>query len=329
MIFLFSRSQQLSLIILSFLFLSLSPSASAKPSSWGYQLQDLVVDDLIASPFDLLVIDYSKDGTEDFALSLSEVSEIQTSGKIVVSYISIGEAEDYRYYFENNWLDSPPSWLGEENPDWEGNYKVNYWEQDWKDIVFDYIDKILSSNFNGIYLDIIDAYEYYEASRPSAMEDMISFVTEISDYAKSYSSFGDSFWIIPQNGEQLLEDEDYRSVIDAIGREDVYVIPDDHSEEKRETAEIETIESYLDLLIDDGKEVFVVDYTDDSSLISFARESAAEKGYIGYIGILDLDHLVDQSFIPTEEASFLSLASISLVILTTIFLKKSYSRKKR
>ena len=322
--FSFSRFFHL-VFILSLLTLSFSPSVSASPSSWGYQLQDLVVDDLISSPFDLLVIDYSKDGSDDFALSLSEVSDIQSSDKTVISYISIGEAEDYRYYFNSDWLTSPPSWLGEENPDWEGNYKVNYWEQDWKDIVFDYIDKILSSNFNGIYLDIIDAYEYYETSRPSALEDMISFVTEISDYAKSYSSFGDSFWIIPQNGEQLLEDEDYRSVIDAIGREDVYVIPDDHSEEKRERAEIETIESYLDLLIDDGKEVFVVDYTDDSS----ARESAAEKGYISYIGILDLDRLVDQSFIPTEEASFLSLATISLVILTTIFLKKSYSRKKR
>ncbi|MCG3218757.1 MAG: endo alpha-1,4 polygalactosaminidase, partial [Candidatus Heimdallarchaeota archaeon] len=164
--------------------------------------------------------------------------------------------------------------------------------------------------------DIIDAYEYYEASRPSALEDMISFVTEISDYAKSYSSFGDSFWIIPQNGEQLLEDEDYRDVIDAIGREDVYIIPDDHSEEKRETAEIEVIESYLDILKDDGKEVFVVDYTDDSSLISFVRESVAEKEYISYIGTLDLDHLVDQSFPPTEdEASFLSIVNISLVVL--------------
>ena len=247
--FSFSRFFHL-VFILSLLTLSFSPSVSASPSSWGYQLQDLVVDDLIASPFDLLVIDYSKDGSDDYALSLSEVSDIQSSDKTVISYISIGEAEDYRYYFNSDWLTSPPSWLGEENPDWEGNYKVNYWEQDWKDIVFDYIDKILSSNFNGIYLDIIDAYEYYEASRPSALEDMISFVTEISDYAKSYSSFGDSFWIIPQNGEQLLEDEDYRSVIDAIGREDVYVIPDDHSEEKRERAEIETIESYLDLLID-------------------------------------------------------------------------------
>ncbi|MCG3217645.1 MAG: endo alpha-1,4 polygalactosaminidase, partial [Candidatus Heimdallarchaeota archaeon] len=116
-----SRYLQVSLIIFSIVSLSLfTPSASAGPSSWGYQLQSLVVDDLTASPFDLLVIDYSKDGTDDFALSVSEVSEIQSFEKIVISYISIGEAEDYRYYFDSDWLNSPPYWLGEENPDWGG-----------------------------------------------------------------------------------------------------------------------------------------------------------------------------------------------------------------
>ena len=28
-----------------------------------------------------------------------------------------------------------PSWLEDENPDWEGNYRVKYWEAEWQKII--------------------------------------------------------------------------------------------------------------------------------------------------------------------------------------------------
>jgi cysteinyl-tRNA synthetase len=53
-----------------------------------------------------------------------------------------------------------------ENPDWPGNYKVKYWETDWQNIIYknsdSYLNKILTAGFDGVYLDIIDAFEYYE-----------------------------------------------------------------------------------------------------------------------------------------------------------------------
>jgi len=80
--------------------------------------------------------------------------------------MSIGEAEDYRYYWQSNWTVGNPSWLESENPDWKGNYKVKYWHQEWKDIIYgtadSYLEKIINANFDGVYLDIIDAFEYYE-----------------------------------------------------------------------------------------------------------------------------------------------------------------------
>lgn len=89
------------------------------------------------------------------------------STRLVIGYMSIGEAEDYRYYWDSAWDTTPPSWLAEENPDWPGNYKVHYWQQGWKDIISgnasSYLKKILDSGFNGVYLDIIDAFEYFES----------------------------------------------------------------------------------------------------------------------------------------------------------------------
>jgi cysteinyl-tRNA synthetase len=91
-------------------------------------------------------------------------------GGKVVAYLSIGEAERYRYYWQRAWDANrdgrpdaaAPSWLGHENPDWPGNYKVKYWDPAWQKIVFEYVDKIAAQGFDGVYLDIIDAYEYYE-----------------------------------------------------------------------------------------------------------------------------------------------------------------------
>ena len=52
------------------------------------------------------------------------------------------------------------------SPDWEGNYKVRYWEEDWQAIIYgdadSYLQKILDAGFDGVYLDIIDAFEYFE-----------------------------------------------------------------------------------------------------------------------------------------------------------------------
>lgn len=83
--------------------------------------------------------------------------------------MSIGEAEDYRYYWQLEWDINPPSWIDKENPDWQGNYKVQYWNESWQNIIFgsdkSYLDKIIETGFDGVYLDIIDAFEYFENKR--------------------------------------------------------------------------------------------------------------------------------------------------------------------
>lgn len=84
----------------------------------------------------------------------------------MIAYMSIGEAEDYRYYWQTEWEINPPSWLAEENPNWPGNYKVRYWDLAWQEIIYgndnSYLKKILDAGFDGVYLDIIDTFEYFE-----------------------------------------------------------------------------------------------------------------------------------------------------------------------
>ncbi len=86
--------------------------------------------------------------------------------RLVISYMSIGEAEEYRYYWQNEWEVGDPEWLFKENPNWEGNYKVMYWKPEWKAIIYgdedSYLQRIVDAGFDGVYLDIIDGYEFFE-----------------------------------------------------------------------------------------------------------------------------------------------------------------------
>lgn len=122
---------------------------------------------LAQSKYDILIIDAYYGDTP---LTADEVNRLKTKpqgGKrLVLSYISIGEAEDYRPYWQEDWFKKKPVWLAEENEDWEGNYKVKYWRKDWQDIIFGSstasLDIIIRSDFDGVFLDIVDAFQYFE-----------------------------------------------------------------------------------------------------------------------------------------------------------------------
>jgi len=102
---------------------------------FAYLLQNINKETVRNSKYDLLIMDYSSDGNETGEFSYSEVNYMKSTGdkkKFFISYISIGEAENYRFYWDESWdadhdgIPDPgaPNWLDNENPDWEGNYKV-------------------------------------------------------------------------------------------------------------------------------------------------------------------------------------------------------------
>ena len=121
-----------------------------------------------ATNYDLLIMDlYFHDGTIFTASEILQLKNKANGGKrILLSYMSIGEAEDYRYYWQTSWNTTKPTWLNSVNPNWPGNYKVQYWNSEWQSIIYgndnSYVKKIIDAGFEGVYLDIIDAFEYYE-----------------------------------------------------------------------------------------------------------------------------------------------------------------------
>jgi len=100
--------------------------------SWAYQLQGedgayLDLTPLAVSDSDLFVIDYSRDGSDEGRFTSAKIDALRDGGpgvRTVLAYLSIGEAESYRSYWDLAWQSDPPPWLGPTNPDWAGNYKA-------------------------------------------------------------------------------------------------------------------------------------------------------------------------------------------------------------
>ncbi len=251
--------------------------------SFVYLLQNMSIEELARANADLAIIDYSLDGTEDGELTASQVNVIKSSDhpKKVLSYLSIGEAEDYRFYWNDSWYDDPPEWLDQENPNWEGNYKVKYWYPEWQAIIFEYLDRIINAGFDGVYLDIIDAYWYYHDMVPDSDIRMMDFVIKIANYARNVT--GDPNWgIFPQNAEELTENETYLSVISGIGREDVFLTEDD-SDTIRSEKSLQPIIEHLTRVKNAGKLVLTIDYTRNPDLVKYVYQQARGHGFVPYV----------------------------------------------
>ncbi|MCR5436870.1 MAG: endo alpha-1,4 polygalactosaminidase [Treponema sp.] len=132
----------------------------------NYSSKQDFISDLCQTDYDALIIDLFC-GDEILTASDLQLLKVKHNGgkRLVICYMSIGEAEDYRWYWKKSWKKNPPDYLCKENQDWEGNFKVRYWYPQWQEIICGkdgYLSKILNAGFDGVYLDIIDAFEYFE-----------------------------------------------------------------------------------------------------------------------------------------------------------------------
>ena len=257
-----------------------------------YQLQNLDLAAVGNSAYDLVVIDYAADGDDATAYTAAQIAALKNSpggNKIILSYMSIGEAEDYRFYWQSGWTPGNPPWLDAENPDWGGNYKVRYWDPAWQAIIFGYTDRLLDAGFDGAYLDIIDAYSYYEdQGRTDAAQEMADFVAAIRAYARDRDP---DFLIFPQNAPELANEiSGYLDSVDGIGQEDIYYgyENDDEMTPPADTAELE---GYLDLFKNGGKLVLTVDYATTPARVDDAYAKSLAQGYVPFVTVRDLDQL--------------------------------------
>lgn len=300
--------------------------------SWGYQLQNVRSRLVAKDKFDVLVVDYSRDGTEARAFSREAVARMRHRGsepeRIVLAYLSIGEAEAYRYYWQPSWTSAAdktlssaglkgfrgapdgnsigvkdsniplakvtsvaPPWLAAENPTWRGNHLVRYWDPGWQNIIF---------GSPSAYLDkIIDAgFDGVYLDKIDSNDDWQATrptaERDMVEFVKTLAAYARArqrgFLIVPQNAEELLKHKDYLKTIDAIAKEDLLYGGGQRKDgEVNPKSEIQLSKRYLNMALKAGRKVLVVEYLSELNTIVRANLHITASGYVPFFARRALD----------------------------------------
>jgi cysteinyl-tRNA synthetase len=190
------------------------------------------IDEIVRSDHEMVVLDFIPSEANNTDYPMRDVIERlhgATTPKLVLAYIDIGQAEDFRTYWEPTWVPGDPEWIVGVDPDgWEGNYPVAFWWDDWRAIWLDdggFVDEIVDIGFDGVYLDWVEAYSDENVRRAAAADgvdaraEMVWWVTDIAARGRASTP---EFVVIAQNAAELVADDEYAAVIDGLAQEQVW-----------------------------------------------------------------------------------------------------------
>jgi cysteinyl-tRNA synthetase, unknown class len=131
----------------------------------NFSSKQAMIDAIAATNFDVVLID--KDFNEE-ALTSAELTPLKTKAnggkRLLISYINVGAAENWRYYWKKKWNTIHPCWMKKKYEGYKDERWVKYWDNEWKDIIYgnddSYMKKILDAGFDGAYLDNVEAYYF-------------------------------------------------------------------------------------------------------------------------------------------------------------------------
>ncbi len=264
--------------------------------NWGYQLRLIDFAQVAASPLDLIVIDHAVSAERRFVRQFTrdEIAAVKRKPddrhRIVLAYMSIGEAERYRFYWDQAWYrpDGKPSWLGAMNPEWDGNYRVRFWDPRWQALILEgeesYLGRIRAAGFDGIYLDRADVFQELLPEKPDAEREIVAFLCRIADAARRDDPH---FVVVMQNAEELLRHRTVIGAIDAIAKEDLYY-GINHDQKPNAPGTVLSTLKDLEIARRHGRRVLVVEYLSDAKTIARARRRSEAAGFLFHATTRDL-----------------------------------------
>lgn len=134
-------------------------------NSDNFSSKQEIINAIAATNFDVIFIDLFFNETAFTTYEINQLKTKSNGGKrLVISYMNIGSAENFRYYWKKNWRLNYPLWLKKKYDGYDDEYWVKYWKKDWQDIIYgndnSYMKKIINAGFDGVYLDNVEAYYF-------------------------------------------------------------------------------------------------------------------------------------------------------------------------
>ncbi len=260
-----------------------------------FQNQGASYQQLSSLNFQLAVVD-----KDDIQLSSAQLNSLESSGKMVMSYLSIGEAENYRNYWQQSWNGNPPSFVLGENPNWPGNYAVKFWDPAWQNIMINKAESIAKLGYDGMYLDVVDVYTTPQVikaygSESGARQAMIDFVITLSEHVKAINP---NFKVVQNNALDLISidanhpdtpNSSYLEHIDGVGAESTWTVGNNAASWAAWNLQ------FLETAAKAGKTVLVIDYPTSESVQQAFIDKATAAGFVPFIGNQALNGSIDDT----------------------------------
>ncbi|HEX3054279.1 MAG TPA: endo alpha-1,4 polygalactosaminidase [Aggregatilineaceae bacterium] len=237
------------------------------------------VDDL--ARYDLAII-------QPDTLSADELTALKAQGTLVVSYLSIGEAEPEREWYLDGRVD--PAWELGTNENW-GSRFIDANQTGWQDLMVALTGEYLAKGFDGVFLDTVDTVDLF----PQTLPGMIEIIRRLREtYPDALLVQNRGFTVIDETAGWVdaLMFEDLVTTYDFINNEYLYA---DNTYVAQQMAELQT---------QTGIVILALDYVspDNPAGAYLAVQAAEQYGFIPAVSTIFLDDIPDYGLDGPQEA---------------------------
>lgn len=170
-----------------------------KISSFAIQYGNINGAALLASGFDLLILEGSPASANTAQVPDDQIRQLGAQGRITAGYVNVGVTDSTRPYWRSEWSSHGPNqpqfeWdlqpLTDQAPTWlrgmptnSFGYYVQFWSEEWQGLVVSYARDLVNRGYTGVFLDDVAAYRYVTgvgnsslAERAGQMMDLVNRV---------------------------------------------------------------------------------------------------------------------------------------------------------
>ena len=241
-----------------------------------------------------------------------DIMALKKTGHTVYSYINLGSVENWRDYY-NDYADITFA----DYEDWDDERWVNSAETKWQTFQYDLAKDLIGKGIDGFFVDNIDVY-YVAKEQPDRHDkegiDPVEVFDGVTTILKSYKSLktstGDSAYVLINGGDTYVhdyikgvskkdkndDDEPYGfelpahgnvdGVLDGVNQEALFgeidfdADPDDLRVFKPQSSgSSKDYQEYVELVDSVGKDVYLLEYTDDESIMKKVVDYCAKHDF--------------------------------------------------
>ena len=213
-------------------------------------------------------------------------------GRTLLGYISVGEAQQTREYFDGI---KTQGLLAGENENWPGSFFVDVRDSRWNEKVRILVADIIRQGFDGIFLDTVDDAEYLEDKDPQAYAGMKDAMAGLilgvrREFPGIPIAVNRGYSILPQIDGSIdyVLGESVRAGYDFASK--TYKrIPDDLYLEQLTTLKTAKLRN-------PKLTILTLDYWNPDDAVGIKRIYREQRanGFIPYVATLELDRLVEE-----------------------------------